>query len=902
LDVNKKQLKKIDQEFKERYHNLINNISDIIGEASLEGEITYVSPQVHYMFGYQPEEMIGSNVNKYVHPDDLMFVAEAMRNAIDTGEITSLEYRFPHKKGHYVPISLNGQVIKGDKEDFFIVVIRDNTEKKNDEKKIKESEEKLRILNRELEQEVIERTKELKKSEEKYRLITENANDIIGILNENYEIEYINENTLKKVSGYDLVDVIGKNSLQFIHPEDVEKAVKGLQFGLNHMEGIAELRFRLKDGTYRWFESKGKAIKTEKGDLKGIIILRDITARKVTEKKLKESEEKYRLISENANDLISIFNKRAKFEYVNEAVHYKLMGYSSEDLIGKNGMDLIHPDDLEKVLQEFKKTFETGEGNIEARIRNKDGHYVWTETTGTNFIDRDNKPKVLLFTRIIKERKIAEQKLKESEERFKALFKGGPIPIYTWQKVRNDFELINYNNAAEKFTLGDVKNYLGFKASEMYKDRPDILKDLYTCFDKKINFIREMKYYINILKKEKDLLATYSFVPPDLVLVHTEDITKRKKVTQELKKSEEKYRYIFENARYAIILINLDGVIIDCNPSTERITGYKKQEIIGRNYRNISIIHEKYFNMINKLFRKLFDGEIVHRIDVEFIKKDGSLIWVNIQASVVNIGEKKFMNVLIHDITERKLAESLVKEEVKKMKELDQIRKNLMIRISHELKTPLIPVCSGTELILDRHEEKLEGELGEIIKMIQRGGQRLKMLINRLLDLSRLEYDALLLEKHKSNLSEIIKECSSDMMHLIKNREIALNLDIRDSFYLEIDAMRIEQVITNILSNAIKNTPPKGEISISLLKEDNWAKISVADTGIGLTEEEIKKIFTRFGKIERHGIGLEYLDIKGSGLGLFISKEIVDLHGGSIWAESEGRNMGSTFTVKLPIL
>ena len=130
---------------------------------------------------------------------------------------------------------------------------------------------------------------------------------------------------------------------------------------------------------------------------------------------------------------------------------------------------------------------------------------------------------------------------------------------------------------------------------------------------------------------------------------------------------------------------------------------------------------------------------------------------------------------------------------------------------------------------------------------------------------------------------------------------MTLKLKLPDSLYLDIDRIRIEQVFMNLLSNAIKNTPPKGIITIEVVGEENWVIISVSDTGVGLMREEMEIIFLRFGKIERYGAGLEYIDIQGSGLGLFISKEIVDLHGGNISAESEGRHQGSTFIVKLPI-
>jgi signal transduction histidine kinase len=146
----------------------------------------------------------------------------------------------------------------------------------------------------------------------------------------------------------------------------------------------------------------------------------------------------------------------------------------------------------------------------------------------------------------------------------------------------------------------------------------------------------------------------------------------------------------------------------------------------------------------------------------------------------------------------------------------------------------------------------------------------------------------------------LIRECAKEMMYLIKKRDLKLSLELLDRLVLKIDKIRIEQVILNLLSNAIKNTPPKGVITIKSYVKGDWATISVNDTGIGLTREEITKLFSRFGKIERYGSGLEYIDIQGTGLGLFISKEIIELHHGQIRAESLGRNQGSTFIIKLP--
>ncbi|MFX1523801.1 MAG: sensor histidine kinase, partial [Promethearchaeota archaeon] len=185
--------------------------------------------------------------------------------------------------------------------------------------------------------------------------------------------------------------------------------------------------------------------------------------------------------------------------------------------------------------------------------------------------------------------------------------------------------------------------------------------------------------------------------------------------------------------------------------------------------------------------------------------------------------------------------------------------------------------------------------------MIEKGGTRLKHLVDNLLDITRIEYNKFKLEKENVNLSDIIRDCANEMKYLIRRRKLELILDIPEKLDVLVDKIRMEQVVLNLLSNAIKNTPPDGKIVINLYKKEDWVEFTIKDTGIGLTQEEMDRLFTRFGKIERYGEGLEYIDIQGSGLGLYISKEILDLHKGYIWAKSRGRDKGCTFTIKLPL-
>jgi signal transduction histidine kinase len=136
------------------------------------------------------------------------------------------------------------------------------------------------------------------------------------------------------------------------------------------------------------------------------------------------------------------------------------------------------------------------------------------------------------------------------------------------------------------------------------------------------------------------------------------------------------------------------------------------------------------------------------------------------------------------------------------------------------------------------------------------------------------------------------------MIYLISSRQLTLKLNLPDIIYHEVDKLRIRQVIANIISNAIKNTPTGGAIYISANENPEYLDIQIRDMGVGLTHKEKEKLFEKFGKIERYGKGLD-VDIEGSGLGLFISKHIVNLHNGEILVESEGRNKGATFTIRL---
>ena len=749
----------------------------------------------------------------------------------------------------------------------------------------------------------------LRESEKKYRSILENMQDGYFEVDLNGNYTFVNDYHCKFL-GYPKDELIGMNYRDIIEKKTINEVFKKFNQLYNGeiLRAIFETKvfrndgsMRIIDGTaYLKFDSKGKKV--------GFYgFTRDITEKVEAEQKLRKSELKYR----NMINHLDVGFYQVTLDGIlltHNPAYNKILGfYISEDLKGTKVTDLWqHPELRAEYLEQMLKN-EIVKGYVCHSFK-KNGEKIVLELNSHLIRDEEKKPIRIDGTFIdITEKFLLERELKKSEEKYRSLFENMNAGFAYHEVIVDDnnkpidYKYHEVNPAFEKLTGVKKENLIGKTVTEAIPGTENDPADWIGRFGNVglTGIPLTIEEYSEAIKK---WFKVSGYSPKKGYFAVTFwDITDRKRTEEKLKESEEKYRYLYENIPFSIVLINFKGEIIDCNLTTETMFGYKKTDLMGKKFQKISVIHADDLPNIMKLFKKFIKGERLHRIDLQMYRKDRSLIWVNLQASLIQIEKEYFVQALFTDITKRKQAEFLINEEITKLKELDQIRKNLISRVAHELKTPLATVCGGAELFSILYDKKLEGEQLELIKLIEKGGKRLKYLVDNLIDISRIEYDKFKLKKQKCDLSEVIIESSKEMVHFVKDRNLTLNLELLEELYLDIDKIRIEQVILNLLSNAIKNTRPKGKINIKLEKFDNWAIISVNDTGIGLTREEMEILFTRFGKIERFGDGLEYIDIQGSGLGLFISKEIVDLHGGNIRAESQGRNKGSTFIVKLPI-
>jgi PAS domain S-box-containing protein len=253
-----------------------------------------------------------------------------------------------------------------------------------------------------------------------------------------------------------------------------------------------------------------------------------------------EKPERFRVLFQNTTDLISVVDADGSLCYASPS-HQITLGYAPEELVGQRMFGFLHPHDLPVVQEHLARVLQEPEmtGQATFRFRHKDGTWRWLESTGRNLLHDPAVGGILASSRDITSRVEAEEQLRESELRFRAQYKGLPLPIYTWQMVGDDFELVDYNHAADQITSGGIARLLGARASELYADTPHILEEMWLCYRQRHSLRREMLYRFQSMPDARHLAVSYAFVPPDLILVHTEDITERVQAEEALRTLQE---------------------------------------------------------------------------------------------------------------------------------------------------------------------------------------------------------------------------------------------------------------------------------------------------------------------------------------------------------------------------
>ena len=374
-------------------------------------------------------------------------------------------------------------------------------------------------------------------------------------------------------------------------------------------------------------------------------------------------------------------------------------------------------------------------------------------------------------------------------------------------------------------------------------------------------------------------------------------------------RSAQRFRDLLEAAPDAIIETDAEGRIVLLNRGTERMFGYKREELLGA---RVEILVPEAARGRHQQHREGYRGHPETRpmgigLTLEGRKKDGSRIPVEISLSPVETEEGFRVTAILRDVSERRQAEDALRavqekytqELANRNRELERanrLKSEFLASMSHELRTPLHTVIGFSELL----GEELEGPLNEkqkrFVSHIHKDSLHLLELINDVLDLSKIESGRLTLRMEVFDFPVVLEESLGSIRPQAYGKSQTIETDVVSPLPLEADRLRIKQVLVNLLSNAVKFTPEAGLIRVTARANGSNAVVSVSDTGIGIAKSEHESIFDKFYQVSATTKGVR----EGTGLGLAITKHLVEEHGGELSLQSEP-GKGSVFTFTIPL-
>ena len=676
-------------------------------------------------------------------------------------------------------------------------------------------------------------------------------------------------------------------------------------------------RYQRKDGSPVWANVTISAIRDNEGHwVRSITTIEDITEYKEADDALRESELRFRAFFENSAVGASQVDAQGRFLQVNDR-YCEITGYSREELLKKTVFDLSLPEDIARDRAYFADFFRgrSSEYQVEKRYVRKDGSIIWVQTVSGFIPDANGKPCCsAAITEDITARKRAEEELRRSELFYRQTLESIPGMVFT---TRPDGYCDYQSQQWVEFTGVPMSEQLGDGWANLLhpEDRPAAFAAWRAAVEEKAPY--DLEYRV----RRRDGAYEWFKVRAEPIRDETERIVRwfgvlanieaLKQAEEALRKSEATLNAVLDALPLGLVIAEANGRLVRINKGNIALWGMPPAETASwEEYKNWvgyrPETHERIKPEEWALARAL-RGEVVTNdlVEIEqFGTKQQRFALLN-AAPVRDAAGEIIAGVVVQlDVTERRRAEEQLKaaqisaERAKAEAERANAAKDEFLAVlSHELRTPLAPVLAGISLIARKRcaNCNLQNELD----VIQRNIQLEARLIDDLLDLTRIERGKISLERKPVYLCTVLERVADICRADIEARRLHFDLRIEDGPHrVHGDISRLQQIFWNLLNNAVKFTPDGGRIQIHSRKDDSRVIIDVSDTGIGVEPDAAKRIFSAFeqasGRVTRQFGGL--------GLGLAITKRLVEMHYGIISVRSEGSGRGATFQVVLPML
>jgi len=637
----------------------------------------------------------------------------------------------------------------------------------------------------------------------------------------------------------------------------------------------------------------------------------------------KKVEEFTDSVVNSLTDLFYVFNLRGEMTKWNSALE-KVSGYNKEEISAMNISDFFPGDVFKTVAKEIANVVKRGYGSVEAEIQTKDKRIIPFVFSGSLMRNQEGRRIICGIGKDISE-------LKRVEERYKTLYESSSDAIMTLEPP--DWRFTAGNPAAIKlFSSKDEKQFISKSPGELSpKKQPDGLpsageakKMIEMAMEKGSNFFEWVHKRINGEEFSATVLLTRVKVADKTFLQATvRDISSQKIAEERVQRANQEWSDTFDSISDMVFIIDKKHTIIKANKAFLNAMKLKKDGVVGK--KCYEIVHKKNSPWPNCPHEMTIKDGNAHTEKVDDPALNIPLLITT--SPILNEHGELFGSVHIaKDISEivrtenelKKVKERLeveaqglkeanegimilnkqLEEKNKELGKLDQLKSDFVSVVSHELRTPLSITKEGISLVLDEIPGRVNDKQKNILNTSRDNIDRLGAIINDLLDISKIEAGKVELKKSLVDISGLVREVCKEWGAQADKKEQELLFSLpKERVNIYIDRNKIIQVMNNLISNAIKYTPENGRIKIELKDERNEIRVSVSDSGVGIAKEDLSKAFGKFQQFSRTaGAGS-----KGTGLGLVICKQIVEMHQGRIRIESQ-INKGTKLTFWLPKL
>lgn len=699
-----------------------------------------------------------------------------------------------------------------------------------------------------------------------------------------------------------------------IHKDDrarIEKLIAETLSSSNSYQ--AEYRLVKPDNSIRWVVARGSILRDETGkpiQLPGVVI--DITERKKSEEELLKSEQRLKFALDAGRlGSYELDPSTGKMNCSERCLAN--FGLPPEtDFPFDKFLSMIHPDDRERVSSSVAEALEKRtEYEVEYQIIRPDGETAWIFARGRGIYDESGKALLMNgVTLDITSRKQTEEKLRVSDERFRLVTRATNDAIWDWNLQTND---VWWNNAVQTM-FGYIPEQVAPTSDWWYEhihpdDRERVVSGIHKVIDNGgENWSDEYRYLCadGGFKYVYDRgFAIHRNGKPIRMLGAMQDITERRKIEEAFRQSQERLQLVLDSSKFGLWYCDLPFDVLNWSDLTKHHFWLPPEA---------TVTIDDFYNLMHpedrEQTRAAIDKSIEERThyDVEYRTvnpQNNQVKWIRAIGRGFydkNNEPYRFDGITI-DISDDKQiqaerehllwSEKTARAESEKA---NRMKDEFLATLSHELRTPLTSILGWSRML--RENQIPTDQFPRAIETIERNAKSQAQLIEDVLDVSRIISGKMRLDVRSVDLSSIIEAAIDAVKPAAEAKNIRLQKIIDQNVKVSGDSDRLQQIVWNLLSNAIKFTPKDGRVRIKLERVNSHAEIVVSDNGIGIAAEDIPFIFERF----RQSDSSTTRQFGGLGLGLAIVRHLVELHGGTVEANSAGINQGTTFTIGLPLI